>query len=300
MSVPRERYPDGHEGGFLEDQGGGMINPQVDHPWYQQLPGFGFNDVVVETPLHNVCIALSEETHVALALQAVVLRGKELMSEQGVRYVTVFKQHKCGSLMHAHWQIITTPFVPSSVEAQLIRAARLQGRFGMCVACRVLVGAPLDTGLSRERLVCASDHFVVSVPYACRERFRLYLAPRRHCPDFFDITNEELRDLAGMLKRVLKLYYWKLNDPPFNLALWTRPTRPDAARPRTRWQSRCCLPSWGAAADSRDAHFHWYIGLYPRGKGVPQGFKNATDIAPMRTLPEDDAALMREWLQELK
>ena len=23
-------------------------------------------------------------------------------------------------------------------------------------------------------------------------------------------------------------------------------------------------------------HFHWYIGFYPRGKGVPQGFKNAT------------------------
>lgn len=23
-------------------------------------------------------------------------------------------------------------------------------------------------------------------------------------------------------------------------------------------------------------YFHWYIGFYPRGKAVPQGFKNAT------------------------
>ena len=28
----------------------------------------------------------------------------------------MFKQHKCGSIVHAHWQIITTPFVPSSVD----------------------------------------------------------------------------------------------------------------------------------------------------------------------------------------
>lgn len=39
---------------------------------------------------------------------------------QGVRGLfskpEVFKQHKCGSIVHAHWQIITTPFVPSSVD----------------------------------------------------------------------------------------------------------------------------------------------------------------------------------------
>lgn len=136
-----------------------------------------------------------------------------------LRCTEVFKQHKCGSIVHAHWQIITTPFVPSSVDVgysvparyvnshnsqwhrvslaasshqsnqdvhrqgigehahppvnsprhqlanmplficsqlvieqylwkvQLIRAARLHKRFGVCVGCQVLVSAP--TGAPR-------------------------------------------------------------------------------------------------------------------------------------------------------
>ena len=30
-------------------------------------------------------------------------------------------------------------------------------------------------------------------------------------------------------------------------------------------------------------YFHWYIGFYPRGKAVPQGFKNATAAGCKKT-----------------
>ena len=42
-------------------------------------------------------------------------------------------------------------------------------------------GAQSD--LASERLVLETAHFVVSAPFACRERWRLYLAPKRHSPD---------------------------------------------------------------------------------------------------------------------
>ena len=95
MSVPREYYDDDYDGGFLEDMTGNMINPAVEHPLYlqaaavatnghyktrmhheraacqhgyrmaitscRQVPGVGFNDVVIETPWHNMCAALERE-----------------------------------------------------------------------------------------------------------------------------------------------------------------------------------------------------------------------------------------------
>lgn len=39
-----------------------------------------------------------------------------------------------------------------------------------------------ETDLASERLVLETEHFVVSAPFACRERWRLYLAPKRHSP----------------------------------------------------------------------------------------------------------------------
>lgn len=92
-----------------------------------------------------------------------------------------------------------------SSEVQLIRAARLQKRFGLCLGCQVLVAAPTGTDLASERLVLETEHFVVSAPFACRERWRLYLAPKRCSPDFFLIQPNELEDLAHVLKRVLQL-----------------------------------------------------------------------------------------------
>ena len=42
---------------------------------------------------------------------------------------------------------------------------------------------PAQSDLASERLVLETEHFVVSAPFACRERWRLYLAPKRHSPD---------------------------------------------------------------------------------------------------------------------
>ena len=50
-------------------------------------------------------------------------------------------------------------------------------------------------------------------------------------------------------------------------------------------------------AASMDPSFHWYLGLYPRTPPRESGFKNATNIAFMHSLPEDYAAVMRRWIR---
>ena len=52
----------------------------------------------------------------------------------------VFKQHKCGSIVHAHWQIITTPFVPSSVDVGVPSSSRLsEGIASVLMAFTVMI-----------------------------------------------------------------------------------------------------------------------------------------------------------------
>jgi len=45
-----------------------------------------------------------------------------------------------------------------------------------------------QSDLASERLVLETEHFVVSAPFACRERWRLYLAPKRHSPEAWHAT----------------------------------------------------------------------------------------------------------------
>jgi len=245
MSVPRECYAkDGYSGGFVTDHGN-EINPNTTHPWYKQVSSVGMNEVIIETPLHNMCIPIESVENIALTLHAVVLRGKAIWSIEGVKYITVFKQHKCGSLVHAHTQIITTPFVPGPVKLRLQRAKEFHKQYACCPGCQILVSGPLGTDLARERLVVASDWFVATVPFASRSQYRVYIAPRRHSPNFFGITDEEIADLANVLRQVLRVYYHFLNDCPYNLAIWTcpvtdadNPSMDDGASPNKKPASR--------------------------------------------------------------
>ena len=48
--------------------------------WSLQVPGVGFNDVVIETPLHNMCAALEQE-------ECLGYESKELQVEVVVKWL---------------------------------------------------------------------------------------------------------------------------------------------------------------------------------------------------------------------
>ena len=137
--------------------------------------------------------------------------------------------------------------------------------------------------MASERLVTESAHFVVSVPFASRAKFRLLIAPKRHHMDFGTLEDDELDDLARVLQHACAVYYHKLADTPFNMAIYTCPVNMEQSEKKLY-------------ADS----YHWYIGLYPRETSEAGGFEHATDTADNKSLPEDEAQQMRDWLQELQ
>jgi len=283
LCLPRSFYIyDGCNEGFQADHGDEM-NPHRDNPWYREVSAVGYNEIIIETPRHNSCLALENETNVSLLIRAMLRRGNRLRMQSNVKYITFFKQHKCGSLIHSHTQVITTPCVPHILDNIATRAHHFHKRYSKCCVCSILVEGPLSNTMASERLVFASKHFVVAVPFAAREPHRMLIAPRRHDKHFLNLLDEEAVDLANVLRRATALYYHFLDDAPFHLAWFTCPVHLDSRE-----------------AELYDEAFHWYMGLYPRLKTRVRGLQSATDIAENELLPEDNAAQLRRWLAELE
>lgn len=288
LSLPREYYRDGgpsdHTFGFVEDMGT-RINPNPKHPWYLQATAEGYMEVFIEGPRHNECFANTPPEFARRVVLALRTRGRALRAKPNVKAITMFKQHKCGSLLHAHSQLITTVFTPSFIASMGRRAVLFRQHYGQCPVCATLVNGPSKGAVARHRLVFKTKHFVVSVPFAARDNHRLTVAPINCGPDFLEMSDAEVVDLGVVLRRAARLYYHKLDDVPFNLAVFSAPVRLDDDRERTLFAK---------------GTFHWHVGLYPRPKdSSPAGFSLATDIATQNVLPEEDAAQLRAWDEEL-
>jgi len=101
---------------------------------------------------------------------------------------------------------------------------------------------------TKSRLVYENNGFSVFCPYASRAPFELAIYPKRQCPDFHGLTDQETVQLADALKTALRKLNCALDHPPYNLMLFTAPTR--TSRP----------DHWTTIEDD----FRWHIEILPR------------------------------------
>ncbi|KAK9951704.1 hypothetical protein M0R45_007140 [Rubus argutus] len=167
------------------------------------MSGFGFHDVVIETPLHSVQLWDLSPREIANVLQAYTTRIHHFFASDSIKYVQVFKNHGASagaSMSHSHSQMIALPIVPPAVAARL------------------------DT------------HFISVVPYAATFPFEIWIIPLSHSPHFHELDGEKAVDLGGILKLMLGKMALQLNNPPFNFMIQTSPLRDNASQlPHSHW-----------------------------------------------------------------
>lgn len=281
--LPRDYYAaDGWPHGFFEDSGStNESNDSAVDSLYIQVTATGICEVIIEYPTHNMCMGNCPSSFpVKLLLECMVRRCRALRRERNLRYVSLFKQHKCGSIVHAHSQIISAPFTPSNIKTRLLRSQYIHDKYKCCITCRTLVQDPLCE-IGCERFVLASLHFVVSVPYAASVGHTLEIAPRRHCCDILSLTDTELEDLARVVQTCAKFYYECLDDVPYNFAVFTCPNQFRDAKEKSLYERV----------------FHWTAMFCPYRKSGPDGYRVGTHIKSCSMLPEDSARIFREWLK---
>jgi hypothetical protein len=140
------------------------------------------------------------------------------------------------------------------------------------------------------RLVHVTDHFIVSVPYSSSSQYSLTVAPRRHCAHFYEITDEEIKDLASVLALMSQAIYKGLDDPSYNVFIRTAPA--DDAGIKIGPHDEEMKPE-----DIRKI-FHWIVEIRPRFPADLGGFEIASGIRVVSGLPEDHAKDLRGWVKE--
>jgi UDPglucose--hexose-1-phosphate uridylyltransferase len=111
--------------------------------------------------------------------------------------------------------------------------------------------------------------FCAFVPFAAFSPFHLWIIPHYHRTSFLDATPAELRDLALVMRELLRKIYIGLNDPDYNYVI------------------RSVI---GHAAES--AYMHWYVAIVPRVSRTA-GFELGSGMFINTALPEESARFLR-------
>lgn len=236
---------------------------------YNLITGFGFHEVLVEHPRHDLAIPLMADDDVMQIIMAYRARYAALEAREGVEAVIVFKNQgpQAGaSLVHPHSQIIATPIVPPHLRHRMERAAEYFDATGRCIWCAMLA-EELAAG---KRIVLETDAFVSFVPFAPAMPFITWIVPRIHAAAFNETSDAACADMARHLKAVLGRLSRGLDNPDFNYTIRSAPVR-----------------------EKGTEYFHWYLSIVPRIAN-PAGFELGSGIFINASIPEECAEFLRQ------
>ena len=123
---------------------------------------------------------------------------------------------------------------------------------------------------SGERVILETDHFLVVAAFAAHYPYETWVLPKRHAVRFADISEEEARDFARVLKITLGKMAGCLARPSYNFAIHSAPM------------------------DLHSLHaYHWHMEIFPRITTLG-GFELGSNIYINIATPEEAAAFLRE------
>ncbi len=161
---------------------------------------------VVESPRHKVSLSDIDEEDQAAALLT-IRRLCERFEADGL-HPMVFKNQGWGaSTPHTHWQYGALPYIPKRELCELETAQRFKQKWGRNVFDSI-VEAERER---KERFVCEDRSVACITPFAPRSNYEAWLILKSSLSSLTSAGNTELRDLATMLTRLLRVLFTELN-----------------------------------------------------------------------------------------
>ncbi len=234
---------------------------------FSSMNGIGCHEVIVESPAHDKPIALLPAIQVREVIEMYKFRLADLSKDRRFKYIIIFENHGAeagASLEHPHSQVIATPIIPVHVASELRGADNFFTDMGGECIFDNIISEELKAG---KRVVFQNSSFVCITPFASKYPYEMMILPRRHMPNFTDISESEVNDLAEMLRKCFNSLYTLLDDPPYNFYIHTAPV------------------------NGRDYLFyHWHLEITPRVSRLA-GFERGTGFY-INTLSPETAAQM--------
>ncbi len=250
----------------------GTPHDGVADPGVARRPGFGYHEVVVESPAHAPLFPFLGGDRAHEVLTMVRARLRVLSSRAGVASLVAFENsgpESGGTLFHPHAQIVALAEVPPRLAEEAEAAARVaRATGGNCLFETVLD----DERRAATRVIADTAELTAYAPFASEHPYEVRLVPRRHSGSLAEATDAELGGVAGLLPGVLRALLAIVPDASYNFV-----TRSFASgRPES-------------------ATYHWHVDVLPR-LVRPDGFEVGVGIAVNPVSPEAAAEEIRSAL----
>jgi UDPglucose--hexose-1-phosphate uridylyltransferase len=180
------------------------------HEGWEVLNGYGFHEVIVETPQHGRTLPDFTDDEITLLMHAYQDRVLHYSSQQGIEYVSLFKNsgHSAGaSLEHTHSQLIALPVKTPILQQEQDIIAHLEG----CPYCNIV-----KTECKSSRLVARNRDWGAFTPFCSRFPFEVWIMPFLHISNLGACSWDLLESLGIILREALRRYSQLLGDLPFN------------------------------------------------------------------------------------
>jgi UDPglucose--hexose-1-phosphate uridylyltransferase len=172
---------------------------EVQNSGFEAKKGYGYHEVIIESPSHENKINLFSDEEVLLLMKAYRDRVMHYQSQEGVEYVSLFKNwgKKAGaSLEHTHSQLIAVPLMPPS----LVKEKKAISEMNNCPYCRII-----EKEKGKERQVYENDDFILIAPYFSRNQYEMWMLPKKHVNHISAFTDEMLMSLGDCIRTAVKL-----------------------------------------------------------------------------------------------
>lgn len=224
--------------------------------FYDRMDGVGAHEVVIEDSgtqsLEDLPLAQIERI-----IAAWKQRMLDLMKDPRMRSFTIVKNVGAAAgerVRHSVSQLLAMAVISPLLIRKLAAARSFYDTRKRSIFEDIL-NEEVRTGT---RLVYENNGFTVFCPYASRAPFELAIYPKRQCADFHGVSAQETSQLADVLKTALRKLNHALDHAPYNLMLFTAPTR------TTR----------GDHWTTIEHDFRWHIEILPR-----LYFRNGIELA---------------------
>ncbi|MFA5113320.1 MAG: galactose-1-phosphate uridylyltransferase [Candidatus Margulisiibacteriota bacterium] len=237
--------------------------------FFTYMEGLGDHEVIIESPDHQMTIALMEEKQVEELFLAYRERYMTLAKDPRFEMVILFKNYGASagtSLRHPHSQIIATPITPLNIRNRIESAMHYFDDNGTCVYCDMIA----KEKKIKERVVSETDNYIVFEPFAARAPFETWVLPKKHCSSFESISAESAKELAFVMRSTLGKIYRSLSNPDYNFVFRSAPVH-----------------------EKNVEYYHWHIMILPRVSAVA-GFELGSGIYINTVIPEEAAKFLRE------
>lgn len=178
-----------------------------------EIPSDGTCEVIVFTQDSDSSLGNLSIPHINLVLEVMAERTKEIQKNLNIKYVMPFENRgvEMGvTLHHPHGQIYAYPFTPPVIDTfnKSFESFFIENKMTLL---QHIIKNELEED---QRVISKNENALAFIPSFARYPYETWITPRRPVQFLSDLNQEEMRDLAKILKETL-LKFDQLWQRPF-------------------------------------------------------------------------------------